>query len=51
MTELEGNLNKNEKYCDHDDDDFNYRGMRNIEHLFDEFDEEAIIAKSDFSGN
>ena len=53
LLELVNKLNKKEKYRYHDRDDLDYHGMRGIENLFDNIDDEdyykAILAKSSFN--
>ena len=52
ITELEEELNKREKYNDHDDPD--YYGIRDIENLFNKIDEDyhkPIKVRDDFNGN
>ena len=49
------NLNNKEKHSPYDRDDFDYYGIRDIEILFDEVNEEnyykSILVKSSFKGN
>ena len=52
LTELEEELNKREKYNDHDDPD--YYGIRDIENLFNKIDEDylkPIKVRDAFNGN
>ena len=55
LTKLERSLSKCEKYRNNDNDDFNYRGIREIEILFVEVDEKdyykPILAKSAFKAH
>ena len=55
LRKLVRNLNGKEKYSLYDRDDFDYYGIRDIENLFDEANEEkyykSILVKSSFKGN
>ena len=54
LLELVNKLNKNEKYRYHDRDDLDYHGLRDIENVFDNIDDDyykPILVKSSFNGN
>ena len=55
LRKLVRDLNNKEKYSPYDRDDFDYYGIREIENLFDEVNEEdyykPILVKSSFKGN
>ena len=52
LLELANKLNKNEKYKNHDRDDLDYHGLRDIENVFDNIDDDyykQILVKCSFS--
>ena len=55
LVELANNLNKKEKYKYHDRDDLDYHGIRDIENLFDNVNDndyyKPILVKSSFKNN
>ena len=54
LLELVNKLNKEEKYRYHDRDDLDYHGLRDIENVFDNIDDDyykPILAKSSFDEN
>ena len=56
LVELVNKLNKKEKYRYHDRDDLDYHGIRDIENVFDNIDDDdnyykPILVKSSFDEN